>query len=70
MGTSVTTELLGEIEAALASEIDVDKRYVRLELFDQPKRLGTVCRDADDIHPFSLQERAGALKKELTVVDD
>jgi hypothetical protein len=63
-------ELVGEIEAALASQVDVDERHVRAKLLDQLKGFGAVRGDTDYIHSFSLQERACALQEECAVIDD
>jgi hypothetical protein len=70
MRSPVGAQLLREIEAVLASQVDVDERHVRPEHFDQPERLGAVRRDADDVHSFLLQERAGGLEERPAVVDD
>jgi hypothetical protein len=63
-------ELLREIEATLASQVDVDERHVRAKLLDEPNGLGAVRSDADYIHSFSFQECSCALQEERAVVDD
>jgi hypothetical protein len=63
-------ELLCEIEATFASQVDVDERHVRAKLLDEPNGLGAVRSNADYIHSFSFQERSCALEEERAVVDD
>ena len=62
-------ELLCEIEATFASQVDVDERHVRAKLLDQPNGLGAVRSDADYIHSFSFQQRSCTLEEERAVVD-
>jgi len=63
-------ELLCEIEATFAAQVDVDERHVRAKLLDEPNGLGAVPSDADYIHSFFFKERPCALEEEVAVVDD
>ena len=34
-----TVELLGDVEATLVTEVEIDQRHVRSQLFETPKRI-------------------------------
>src|SRR4051812_33610600 len=59
-----------EIEAVLASQVDVDERHVRPELVDETKRVGAVRRAPDDIPSFLHEERGSGLEEGAAVVND
>ena len=49
-------ELLGEFEAALRAEVDVDQRYVGPYFLEQPQRLGSGGRHANYRQAFTFQQ--------------
>jgi hypothetical protein len=63
-------EALGQLQAALAAEVDVQQRDVRPQLRGPLKRLGTGRRHADDHDPLALQQAPGGVQEPGAVVDD
>jgi hypothetical protein len=66
----IGADLLCEVEAVLVSERDVDERYIGPERSNETKRFSAVLCDADNVHSFSPQERAGGLEERCVVIDD
>jgi hypothetical protein len=60
----------GELQAALAAEVDVQQGHIRLELLGALERIGAVGRHADDADALPLQEAAGGVQEPGAVVDD
>jgi hypothetical protein len=60
----------GELEAALAAELDVQERDVRVELLGASERLRAGRRDPDHGNSLPLQKGAGRLQEVGAVIDD
>src|SRR6266511_1094799 len=60
----------GELEAALAGQVDVDQRDVRSEPFDLLQRLDDAGGDPDDGDPLALEVAAGGLQEAGAVVNE
>jgi hypothetical protein len=63
-------KLPGELKATLRTQMHIDQRDVRTELFGTPERLGGGRGHADDRDAPALKKSAGDIKKVRVVVDD
>jgi hypothetical protein len=48
-------ELLRDVEATLAAEVEIDQCHIRSQFFEASKRVSTRRGDADDSDAFALQ---------------
>jgi hypothetical protein len=48
-------ELLGDVEATFAAEVEIHQCHIRSQFFEASKRISTCRGDADDSDAFALQ---------------
>jgi hypothetical protein len=63
-------ELLGDFEAALDPEVDVDQRHVGPQLLETPKRVSAGRCHADDRNALAFQQSARGDDEIHAVVND
>jgi hypothetical protein len=61
---------VGEVEAALFAEVDIEQNEIRLQLRDALDALAAGRRGADNRDALALQQRLGGPQKEKVVIDD
>src|SRR4029453_3477906 len=66
----LVVEAPGQLQAALATQVDIQQGDVRAQLHRAPERLGAVGGDADDGDALAFQEAAGGVQEPGAVVDD
>jgi DNA-binding NarL/FixJ family response regulator len=63
-------EAPGQLQAALAPQVDVEQGDVRAQLLGPPEGFGAAGGLADDHDPLAFQEPAGGVQEAVAVVDD
>jgi hypothetical protein len=62
--------LLGDIEPALASEVEVDQRHVWMQFFEAPECISSRRRDSDDREALALEQSACGGDEMGAVIND
>ena len=62
--------MLGEFEAALAPEVDVNECHVRAQFIEVPQRLGAGRRHADDRDALALKQAPRGIDESRAVIND